>query len=609
MLRPFHKNRSKRMDNEELNKYNETDNIGELLSDNADSADKLSDDELEKFGSELKDFKFSSSSEENEQPKEKPETDNAELADEQADAKPEDQDRPIRSREEQPQRRRRPDGQRPRQGEGRRPRPDGRRPRPDGEKQGEDRRPRPDGKKQGEGRRQRPDGQRPRPDGKRPRPDGKRPAPQSDAQRRRRPDAAGAQQNQGKKKKGWSKKKKTILITVVVVVLTLALIVGVILALFFSYTGKLNRDPKTVTNSGEAPIDSSQLLSKPDTINKEDQEKKLREMLAKRSKPITNDNVMNILIIGEDLRDTADDAQCNTDVQLLVSINKEKKKIVLASFLRDQYLNIEGFGMGRLNTAYFHNGIPLLKDTIAQYYNIHIDRYVKVNFYSFIDVVDEIGGVDMEVKEDEFAVINEAVREHNKYLNNPPEKDYVKQKGYQHLNGNQALAYARIREGCGDDYGRTERQRKMMTTIMSGMKKLGLLELNYLIDKIAPQITTDVSNGEIASLLLNASEILGYQVCQVQMPHYPYFTEEVINRMAVLVPDYDKNSTLLLDMIYGDSTKIEDSIQKMEAGTINQYTYTTGNGGQNTGQDDPNGQNQNVLNNQNYAVDPNTGQY
>jgi LCP family protein required for cell wall assembly len=378
-------------------------------------------------------------------------------------------------------------------------------------------------------------------------------------------------------------------------VLTLALIVGVVLALFFSYTGKLNRDPKTVTNSGEAPTDSSQLVSKPDTITKEDQEKKLRDMLKKRSEPITNENVMNILIIGEDLRDTADDQQGNTDVQLLVSINKEKKKIVLASFLRDQYLNIEGFGMGRLNTAYWHNGIPLLKDTIAKYYNIHIDRYVKVNFYSFIDVVDAIGGVDMEIKDDEFAVINEAVREHNYYLKNPPEKDYVKQKGMQHLNGNQALAYARIREGCGDDYGRTERQRKMMTTIISGMKGMGLIELDKLINQIAPQITTDVSNGEIASLLLSASEITSYQVCQVQMPHYPYFTEEVINSMAVLVPDYDKNSTLLLDMIYGDSTKVEESIQKMDAGTINKDTYTTGNGSGT--EPDPTGQNgqDNVL--------------
>lgn len=483
----------------------------------------------------------------------------------------------------------------------RRPQQGGRR-RPDGAKRRPDGRPAPNGANRPDGeRRKRPDGEiRRRPDGEaRRRPDGerrKRPDGAPNGQRKPRPEGA-----QGvKKKKGWSKKKKTMLIVIVTIVLCVALIVGVLLAVFFAYTGKLNRDPKTVTNSGEAPSDSSQLVSKPDTISKEEQEAKLREMLSKRQSPITNESVTNILIIGEDLRDTADDTQGNTDVQLLVSINKEKKKIVLASFLRDQYLNIEGFGMGRLNTAYWHNGVGLLKDTISNYYNIHIDRYVKVNFYSFMEVIDAIGGVDMEIKDDEFAVINEAVREHNYYLHNPQEKDYIKQKGFQHLNGNQALAYSRIREGCGDDYGRTERQRKMISTVLTKMKGIGIIELDQLINQVAPQITTDITNGEMLSLILNASEITGYQVCQVQMPHYPYFTEEVINRMAVLVPDYDKNSTLLLDMIYGDSTTIDQAIEKMNAGTINQHTYTK-NGDQNAQQGQNNGQN--TLNDpQNIAV-------
>ena len=83
---------------------------------------------------------------------------------------------------------------------------------------------------------------------------------------------------------------------------------------------------------------------------------------------------------------------------------------------------------------------------------------------------------------------------------------------------------------------------------------------------------------------------MGYQVCQVQMPHYPYFKEEVINNMAVLTPDYDKCCTLLLDMIYGDSTTVEQAIQKMDTGTINQYTYT--NGGNKTETADPNAQQQ-----------------
>ena len=566
------------MANEELNKNENNDSILGLESDSLEELGRISAEELEKFGSDLKDF--------NDEPKQTAEpaaekaekAENAEKAADEAaektageqkdavtlsDLMDKDQDKTAddkhgaggRPAGPNGQRRRRPNGQRPRPGG---PRPDGSRPRPNGQ-------------------RQRPNGQRPRPNG-------------ADPAHRRRPDPTGerpeGEENAEGKKKGWTKKEKAVLITVVTIVLTLALITAVIVILFFSYTGKLNRDLDTRTNSGEYKYDSSELVSKPDTISKEDQEKKLREMLSKRSQPITDSNVMNILIVGEDLRDTEPDPETgenprgNTDVQMLVSINKQSKKIVLASFLRDQYLDIDGYGMGRLNVAYWKDGIPLLADTISKYYTVHIDRYVLVNFYSFIDVVDTIGGVDIDVDDDEFAAINEAVREHNKYLKNPPEKDYVKQKGKQHLNGNQALAYARIRQGCGDDYGRTERQREMITEIISKMKKLSLLELDSLVNKVAPQITTDISNGEIAYMLFNASDIMSYQICQVQMPHYPYFTEEVINQMAVLVPDYDKCSTVLLDMIYGDSKTAEESMKKIDAGTINQYTYTQGGGTQ-----------------------------
>lgn len=581
------------MANEEHNKNENADSILGLESDSLEELGKISAEELEKFGSELKDFNDepkpkAEQAEEAEKPAEKP----AETADADkkeavtlADIIDDKKDKSAEGRQGADGRPTGPNGQRRR--------------RPNG--QNGQRRPRPDGQRPG------PDGQRPRPNGKRPRPNGQRPRPNgADPALRRRPNPAGerpdGEENAEGKKKGWTKKKKAVLITVVTIVLTLALIVAVILILFFSYTGKLNRDLDTRTNSGEYRIDSSELVSKPDTINKEDELKKQKDLLAKKSKPITDSNVMNILIVGEDLRDTEPDPETgenprgNTDVQLLVSINKQTKKIVLASFLRDQYLNIDGYGMGRLNVAYWKNGIPLLSETISNYYSVHIDRYVLVNFYSFIDVVDEIGGLDMDVDNDEFAAINEAVREHNKYLKNPPEKDYVKQPGKQHLNGNQALAYARIRQGCGDDYGRTERQRETITAIINKMKSLNLLELSYLIDKVAPQITTDISDGEIASLILDASEIMNYQICQVQMPTLPYFTEEVINQMAVLVPDYDKCTTVLLDMIYSDSKTAEDSIKKIDAGTINQYTYTQG-GDQQLQQQQQQQPQENVLNN------------
>lgn len=466
-------------------------------------------------------------------------------------------------------------------------------------------------------RRRPPQGANRRPDGKR-RPDGRpgangRPAPNGRKRpvgeqgkrasgaaaaagaagqtRRPRPKPGGEQTGtdaKGKKgKKGWSKKKKTVLITVVTIVLTVLLIVGVILFLFFRYTGLLNRDPNTTVNSDPLPLDSSEIISKPDTIDVKDQEEKLKEMLASRSTPISNENVMNILLVGEDLRDTTADEngqtpRGNTDVQLLVSINKEKKKIVLSSFLRDSYVYLDNYGNTRLNAAYYHEGMPLLESTISQYFDIKIDRYVMVNFYSFIDIVENIGGIDVDVDKDELAAMTLTIREQNFLQNYTRERDAMSSTGMQHLNGNQALAYARVREGCGDDYGRTQRQREVITEVIKKIKNLSIMELDSLITTVAPQITTDVSNGEIASLILSASEIAGYQVCQIQMPTYPYFKEEVINQMAVLVPDYDKNAALLKEMVYGDSTTSDEAVKKLEAGQLSVGNNTTDQNNNNT---------------------------
>lgn len=432
--------------------------------------------------------------------------------------------------------------------------------------------------------RRRPDARR-RPDGRR-RPDAdgrRRPAGAAGGAKRPRPRPEGQGEDKKRKKKGWTKKKKAMLITITTIVLSLILIVGIVLFLFFRYTGLLNRDPDTTVNSGEMPIDSSELVSKPDTIDEKTQEEKLREMLAKRSTPISDENVMNILLVGEDLRDTEEESRGRTDAQLLVSINKQSKKIVLASFLRDSYIYLDNYGNTRLNAAYYHEGINLLENTISKYYNVKIDRYLIVNFYSFIEVVETIGGVDMDVDKDESFAMESALRQQNRLLNNPENKDYPRKTGMLHLNGNQALAYARVREGCGDDYGRTQRQREMITAIINKVKQLNIVELDDLITKVAPQITTDLTNGEIASLMLNASEIASYQICQIQMPTFPYFKEEVIRRMAVIVPDYEKNALLLKEMIYGDSTTSEQAVQKLESGQLTtQPQQQDGNNGDNT---------------------------
>ena len=183
--------------------------------------------------------------------------------------------------------------------------------------------------------------------------------------------------------------------------------------------------------------------------------------------------------------------------------------------MRDMYIYMAQFDEGnRLNSAYWHGGCEYLEQCIEDYFGIQIDRYARVNFYSFIDIVETVGGIDMEVSKAEAEGMKKPMAEQNKYLKNKKGTDYIsddifagksdEDKVKLHLNGNQALAFARLRYVGNSDYERTERQRRVISEIITESKKLSLVQLDKLLNKVLPEINTDLTDGEIANLLLNA---------------------------------------------------------------------------------------------------------
>ena len=159
-------------------------------------------------------------------------------------------------------------------------------------------------------------------------------------------------------------------------------------------------------------------------------------------------DVMNILLVGSDIR--PDEETGRSDTMILVSINQSTKRIVATSFLRDTYVKIPIKNeFHKLNAAYAYGGMELLYKTLEYNYGITIDNYVAVDFLSFIDAIDVLGGLDVQVYEDELYWFNQYIHASN-LLVEPPERedsDYVDHAdgSYQHLNGKQALAYARFR--------------------------------------------------------------------------------------------------------------------------------------------------------------------
>lgn len=371
------------------------------------------------------------------------------------------------------------------------------------------------------------------------------------------------------KRRKWSLKKKVSVILCYVFGV-IFLLCGAGISVFASFTGMLDRnnDVINIIDPGQSEIGSN------DTVDAVDYEKMLADKLAKSAANVVSDSdVTNILLVGEDLRatiDNTDQSNGNTDVIMMISINTKKETVTTTSFMRDIYLQIPGYYATRINAAYSMGGIPLLEKTIQDNFSVKIDRYLKVNFYSFIDIVDTMGGLDIKISDEEAKGMRDPLGEQNKYLNKKYGADYIKKGGKIHMNGNQALAYARLRKVGRSDWERTQRQRTVIDLIANKTKELSLTELNSLLNKVLNKISTDLTDAEIAYYLLHASSYLNYERDQIQIPAEGTWTRQIIRGNDVLCPDFTSNIRTLQQKIYGYS-KIKDD----ETDYTNGSAYST----------------------------------
>ncbi|MBR1724694.1 MAG: LCP family protein [Ruminococcus sp.] len=373
-------------------------------------------------------------------------------------------------------------------------------------------------------------------------------------------------------KKSRFTKKQVATIAGLVVGLLFLLVLVVILILVY-YLGLFDRTGKKISNS-EAPTYSDVDFSRPDTMDTVTADEKLKELRGK-AEMISNKDVMNILLIGEDLRDTATEDAGNTDVMMIISVNKKDKTITETSIMRDCYVYFPDYGYSnRINAAYWHGGIELTQKTIEDYLGLKIDRYVLVNFKVFIDIVDTLGGLDLTVTDEEAngepgadphgdntRGMQNPLDEQNKYLGNKKGTDYIKKGGDLHLNGNQALAYARLRHVGNSDYERTARQRKVIKEMIKKSKKLSIIEMDKLANKIFPQIKTDVTEGEMAQLLIEMLDYRNYKVQEFRVPMDDTYTNQVINGMDVLDVDFWTNSEMLKKKVYGSLAEEDEAAE------------------------------------------------
>lgn len=253
--------------------------------------------------------------------------------------------------------------------------------------------------------------------------------------------------------------------------------------------------------------------------------------------------ITNILVIGTDARQLNENSR--SDSIMIATIDSNKKQVRLTSILRDTYVDIKGHGKQKINAAFAYGGAELLMNTLKNTFNMNLDKYVIINFGGFEGVVDAVGGLDINVKDYE-------VSEMNKYIG---ETDAVKspmitKAGYQHLDGQQSLSYARIRHVGNGVYERDERQRIVASLLLDKLKTTSVFNYPALMSKLMPCIKTNIEPAFFLSYAYTVSKFKPLNIEQLQIPLTELSDGRIYNGSWVFLMDKEQNASILNDFIF-----------------------------------------------------------
>lgn len=349
----------------------------------------------------------------------------------------------------------------------------------------------------------------------------------------------------GKSTDSGKKRIKRICLITLIVILTLVIVLCLVAAIYVNHMLNLIGRPPV-----QEPLSASEqaaLLESPDETIPADFTGPTfsAEEVSVASEPaeiIKGENLVSILLVGQDRR--ASEGRGRSDATILCTFDKEKKTLTMTSFLRDMYVQIPGYFPHKINSSYALGGFKALDDTLEYNFGVQVDGNVEVDFYGFMDVIDLLDGVDIALTASEASYLN---RHGNWDLE--ANGGWSLKEGMNHLNGSQALAYSRIRY-LDSDFGRTNRQRVVLTALVDKCKGLSLLELNELLTQILPLISTDMSNSDILSCALElAPLLLECEIKTQQIPAEGTYIFSGINGMSTISVDLEANREILREIL------------------------------------------------------------
>ena len=247
--------------------------------------------------------------------------------------------------------------------------------------------------------------------------------------------------------------------------------------------------------------------------------------------------LQHILLLGIDARPGQTTGR--TDTMIILTVDTNNQKIKLMSLMRDIIVAIPGHENNRLNAAYVFGGADLLLQTIENNFGIHIEHYLGVNFSMLADLIDQIGGLTLTVESEYYMDrINAVIKEDNKVLGLNENDGLLTQAGEQLMTGKQAQAYARYRYGTSDgDFGRTARQREVITKIFHRLTEMSLVELSALAMTNIDNVVTNLTLQDIMLLAPAMLSLKDAEIKELRLPVDGGYKFQTVRGMSVIVPD------------------------------------------------------------------------
>ena len=243
-------------------------------------------------------------------------------------------------------------------------------------------------------------------------------------------------------------------------------------------------------------------------------------------------DIKNIALFGID----AEDGEAGrSDAIMIATIDGEHNKLKLTSIMRDSYVNIEGHGMDKINHAFAFGGAQLAVKTLNQNFGLNIENFLTVNFSSLPKIIDLLGGVDINITDEEAAFV-----------------DGIDGAGTYTLTGDQALTYSRIRYAAGGDYKRTERQRTVLEALFAKASSMPKSSALNLTDALLPYVQTNMSATDILSLGTSVLSAHSNGLEQLRFPLDGYSEGKMIDEVYYLTFDADTTKKQIMDYIFED---------------------------------------------------------